>query len=703
MTTLLIRAFFILYLLSTTFVNAQYSYWTWAESFGDSKSDVLKTIDSDDDGNICFAGYFDSDTLEIGEFILQNMAMHDGFIVKCNETGEVIWATNIGGSNDDIINDICIDNEGNVYIAGQFKSNDFKVGEISIPNNGGWDCFFAKFNPSGNVLWAKGFGGSEVDIFHTIGVDSYGNIWISGSFENSSIRLDDITLLNPYWGYDEIMLVKANTDGNIVFGTTACGNNDDRCYRLAIDKDDNVIISGGFGSSSIDFSSITIYKYISYDIFLAKYDNSGNIIWAKGAHGPGSDYGFSVTTDSQGNIYTTGYYSGTILNFDDHTISNNGDFDTYIAKYTSGGDVIWAKGIGGVHEEKGTEICILNDTTLYFSGQFESPLLELDTLTLFNNGDFDCFIIELDEEGNIISAENFGGEYSDKSQALSTCNGNCIIHGGIFSSSSINIGDHTITNSNQSFSDSFIAKYLINATVPVANFDYEAFSVTVNFYNISQIASSFTWDFGDGIGSELKNPVHTYDESGEYVVTLIALNEFDSDTISKMIYVCELPVASFEFEVDEYQMTFINSSLNGLSYFWNFGDGNYAYLENPVHTYSEEGDYNVTLIAFNECGSDTSYQLIDILNINELTQNLLVTLYPNPSKDILYLSFNNENPRNISLEIFDSRGHETLSYKINNRSQNGIEKLDISSFRKGLYYMVVRIGDQFTVAKIIKI
>ena len=612
MKTIRIRVFLTLFLLSSSLINAQNSSWIWAESFGGTKSDAIRIIDTDDDGNICFAGLFDSNTLELGEFILQNKGLRDGFVAKCNETGEVIWATCIGGTQDDLILGICSDGEGNTYVTGHFESYYFTIGDITITNNGSWDCFFAKFDPSGNVLWARGFGGPGEDILYAIGVNSYGDIWVSGHFDNPSLSLDDITLFNPYPGYDEVMLVKANNDGDIIFGTTAKGNNDDRCYRLAIDDDDNVVISGGFGSSSISFSSHILSNFGSYDVFLAKYDNNGNIQWAKGAEGFDADYGYAVTTDSEGFIYATGYFLSPYIYFDEYYINNNGGFDAYIVKYSPGGDVMWIDGIGGIYEDRGYGLCTLNDNKLFVTGTFKSPSLQVGTLTLSNNGDFDCFFIELDLEGNVIFAENIGGPYKEGAQAITTSNGDRVLLGGYFTSSSINVGDYTLTNSNQGYSDSYIAEYGVIGLVPIADFDYENFDLTVNFYNASQNATSFLWDFGDGIGSDIENPVHTYNEYGDYVVTLIAFNGDDSDTISKTVHLCELPFSSFDFEIEDYQITFLNLSLNALSYFWYFDDGNFAYLENPVYTYTEEGEYNVYLIASNDCGSDTSFATVQI-------------------------------------------------------------------------------------------
>ena len=151
-------------------------------------------------------------------------------------------------------------------------------------------------------------------------------------------------------------------------------------------------------------------------------------------------------------------------------------------------------------------------------------------------------------------------------------------------------------------------KLVITYIAPVvADFSYTV-SVedkTVSFFNQSQHATSFLWAFGDGFHSILENPVHTYQAYGDYEVTLIAGNELFSDTVTKIVKVCESPVADFTYQIDGYQLTLTNLSQHALAYYWDFGDSSYSYLENPTHVYLDEGEYTVRLIAYNDCDSDT--------------------------------------------------------------------------------------------------
>ena len=152
-------------------------------------------------------------------------------------------------------------------------------------------------------------------------------------------------------------------------------------------------------------------------------------------------------------------------------------------------------------------------------------------------------------------------------------------------------------------------------SMPLADFTYTIEDLTVQFANLSQHADSYLWDFGDGIMSEDENPTHQYTESGEYDVTLIAYNDIASDTITKTLTVCKMPISAFDFSIDNFTLSFTNLSQDADSYFWTFGDGNLSILENPIYTYYLEGEYTVSLITTNACGADTVTKTVIICKL----------------------------------------------------------------------------------------
>ena len=118
-------------------------------------------------------------------------------------------------------------------------------------------------------------------------------------------------------------------------------------------------------------------------------------------------------------------------------------------------------------------------------------------------------------------------------------------------------------------------------------------------------ASSYLWDFGDGVTSTLEHPTHLYGADGSYTVTLEACNSLNlCDTYSAVVEVLPAPTAGFTYTVAQLEVTFINTSVNATSYLWDFGDGITGTEVNPVHTYAAEGTYTVTLEASNGMCTD---------------------------------------------------------------------------------------------------
>ena len=144
----------------------------------------------------------------------------------------------------------------------------------------------------------------------------------------------------------------------------------------------------------------------------------------------------------------------------------------------------------------------------------------------------------------------------------------------------------------------------------VANFDFEINDLTVKFNNTSSNATSYSWDFGDEVGTSTEeNPEYTFEGGGIYTVKLTASNNSESNEILKQVTVIDplaAPLASFTSSVNYLEVVFTNTSANAESYQWDFGDGlGSSQQESPNYTYSESGTYTVTLVATKGDQSDT--------------------------------------------------------------------------------------------------
>lgn len=158
------------------------------------------------------------------------------------------------------------------------------------------------------------------------------------------------------------------------------------------------------------------------------------------------------------------------------------------------------------------------------------------------------------------------------------------------------------------------------STPPTAGFNYSAssgcapFSVQFNSTSSSN-STSLLWDFpgGNPATSTETNPVVVWNNAGTYLVTLTASNASGSSTSTATITVTAGPTAAFTYQVGGLTAVFSNTSSNGVSYSWDFGDGSDPSTEtNPNHTYGQTGTYTVTLTATNECGTVTVTQSVVI-------------------------------------------------------------------------------------------
>src|SRR5260221_409050 len=114
-----------------------------------------------------------------------------------------------------------------------------------------------------------------------------------------------------------VMFIGVNCFGQApswLWAKSAGGISHDRCNGICTDVSGNIYITGWFGAPIV-FGTTTLTSTGSQDIFIAKYDASGNVIWAKSAGGIYSDQGISVSTDAGGNVFISGSFSSTSINF----------------------------------------------------------------------------------------------------------------------------------------------------------------------------------------------------------------------------------------------------------------------------------------------------------------------------------------------------------------------------------------------------
>ncbi|HTL81711.1 MAG TPA: T9SS type A sorting domain-containing protein [Bacteroidia bacterium] len=454
----------ILFLLSSGFIHGQ--SWDWARKSGKNRFDYGQSIATDAMGNVFATGCFKSDTIRFGNFVLTNSSpdTNDIFLVKYDTHGNVRWAVHGGGTCEDVCNAVCTDAYGNCYITGYFESsrvvfgNDTLTRSDSIPYAAA--IFIVKYDSLGNAQWARsattyGYGFCEGN---SICVDGTGNIVITGIVANSNAVFGTDTL--HLIGSGDILLAKYDSSGNVMWVTSAGGSGSETGKSLSSDEYGNLYITGYFydpilpiGNSVLHESSNGTYN----DIFIAKFDSSGNPLWAKGYGGYYMDQGYSISASPGGGCLATGFFSSSNITFDTITLHNPGTTAVYTVRLDSAGNAMWAKcGTGSMNSDCGYATGIDGSGNCYVCGSFASPVITFGSISLANGGNINMFIIKYDMNGNELWALGSGGTYIDAAFGMNVdAQGNCILTGE-YINVAIMFGNDTLTNSGMS--DVFVAK-----------------------------------------------------------------------------------------------------------------------------------------------------------------------------------------------------------------------------------------------------
>ena len=263
-----------------------------------------------------------------------------------NETTST-WTKQLGTTGDDAGYNVTTDTNGNLYVVGDiegaFDGNVY---------NGGTDVFIVKYDARGKMQWSREAGTSGLDSGRGIAIDSEGNVYATGYTEGN---LDD----GVNAGNTDSFLIKYDADGTKLwtrqFGTA--GNDDG--LGISIDLNNNVYVTG-FVEGGIDGN---VYAG-GTDLFIAKYDINGNNQWIRQLGSRTNEYGRSISTDRNGNIFVTGETYG---NLDGNT-NSGGITDLFIAKYDTNGTKQWTRQLGTKVKVDSNGITTDTNGNIYITG-----------------------------------------------------------------------------------------------------------------------------------------------------------------------------------------------------------------------------------------------------------------------------------------------------------------------------------------------
>jgi hypothetical protein len=219
------------------------------------------------------------------------------------------WAVSGGGCEWDLGSCVAVDTIGNAYVGGMFKGAAVLSGS-NVVSNGEWDYFVAKYDPRGSLVWLVTGGGPQDDELYDMAVDASGGVYVTGG------------LFNPTTQQHQWSSLKFDNDGRLLWTLDVGGDG------VAVDRDGNLIITG------------TEVGPLPYGRFMAKYDNTGNMLWALTNTAYPTSIGRKIATDPSGNIFLVGKHSGDL-----HSQATETNYapTVFIAKYNAAGQLLWSR------------------------------------------------------------------------------------------------------------------------------------------------------------------------------------------------------------------------------------------------------------------------------------------------------------------------------------------------------------------------
>lgn len=370
----------------------------------------------DASGNMYVAGSFFGSTIYFDGFTSgttfggPGTTNPDGFIAKYSKTGNFLWAHAIGsaGINDEIL-DMAFDSNGDIYVTGYIsgdasvygkKVSQMQVPSATIASQGGLpgllDVFVAKFNDDGEFQWGFSLGSTDgAEKGTAIALDASNNVYVAGQLFNTmefdplSASGSSILTESSPQGAGDAFIAKYTSAGDYVTVGQLSGASVENVNRMHVGSTGALSIAGSFtGFIDADLRSGSTQNLTAAgtgkDILFASYNTTSfapNFIQRIGSSNE-DDEAIGIKTNSSGDIYLTGYFSGSAVNFNPSgtalNLNSTGLKDMFITKYNAAGLNQWGFKVGSIKDDKGMAMAINAAGMIYASGSYKDVFGDLD-------------------------------------------------------------------------------------------------------------------------------------------------------------------------------------------------------------------------------------------------------------------------------------------------------------------------------------
>lgn len=531
--------------------------------------------------------------------------------------------------------------------------------------------------------WAKSMGGEDYDEGRAIALDHSGNVYTTGWFQGTidfdpNAAVHNLTAVGSW----DIFIQKLDHQGNLVWVKNIGGGSFEGGNAIAVTDSGKIYITGSF-DGTVDFdpgiNSSMLTSFGSSDIYVLKLDEDGNFLWAKSMGGIELDQGSSIAIDTWGNVYTTGDFYGTV-DFDPNAGIFNltavgfgaGGTDIFIQKLDPRGQFVWAKSMGSLVGEFGNSLTVDNWGNVYTTGSFGGsvdfdPNAGISYLT--TSGESDIFIQKLDSNGNFVWANSMGGNNNEDGNSIAVDDsGNVYTTGYFIEKADFDPGVDTMFLIPVNGSDIFVQKLNTDGSLSWAKSmggsrSDVGFSIAVddsgNVYTTGLFSD--TVDFDPGIG----------------ISNLIAMGRVD-------IFIQKLDTdGNFQWAksiggLEDDAGLGITVGSTGNVYTTGYFNSTVDFDPNiGNHHLPSVGDEDIFVLKLNALG---------IVNLENNLQPSHLTLHPNPSNGLVYITLPEGVPQ-AHVHIANTLG-QTVYQQFISPARN---QLNLAHLPRGIYHVNMRL------------
>lgn len=431
----------------------------WSLGFGDSRTQVMRSVAVDSKRNVYSAGDFEGVVGFGGPPLVSTADKFDIVIAKHDRYGNPLWSKRYGDSSNQFAAKIVVDSKDNLIFVGRvYGHTDFGGGPLKAAGSG--DIIVAKLDSNGNHLWSRVFGGKDPERAERVAIASNDDVILTGTF--TSVVDFGGDLFFSQGKRDAFVARLDGATGAHVFSRQIGGSGDDYGFGVAVDGS-KIVIAGRF-EQSINLAG-TLTSAGGTDIYVAALTAGGSVDWKRRFGGSGHEVVHDlVISPTSKEIVLIGEMAGTV-DFGAGKLVSAGSRDIFVLGLKSNGTPSYSANYG----DKGDQFGKSNDVNIWLSATtdadgivyFGGPLIGKLNLGMFDvasvAGGTDIFYVALGANGKPLWGRSYGSADADLALGLAVSDNKHMVMAGRTFGSSVDFGSSGVIKC-YGGSDGFVAK-----------------------------------------------------------------------------------------------------------------------------------------------------------------------------------------------------------------------------------------------------